>query len=99
MDFDPDVFERVEELEKKFRRLENIIQFHKLHDIPVKYCKAFPKEDEHPYFGSELKFHVIGNNGIDSPFSHIKSVPPKKELNASKKRMRENLRNYKKKST
>jgi hypothetical protein len=88
-----DVFERIEELEIKVRRLTAIVEFHKLNEIPLKYRKAFPDEKEFPFFtaqgfkGDIPGIHKISPNGVD-PIMHHVNTPCKEELDIAKEAMR-----------
>lgn len=42
--------DRIENLEAIVAELHRYIKFHKLEKIPLKYTKAFPSEDENPFF-------------------------------------------------
>jgi hypothetical protein len=43
---------RIEDLESEIISIKNLLRFHRLDSVPIKYRKAYPKKGEYPYFES-----------------------------------------------
>lgn len=84
---------RIEIIESKIKHYENLLKFHKLFEVPIKYRKAFPKDDEYPFF-EEKQFKTfpireVGRDGLDPPlFTPDWPKEGSEEYTAAKKRMR-----------
>ncbi len=85
-----DIQEKIETLQAKVKHFESLLKFHNLFEIPLKYRKAFPKENEYPYF-TETKFKIQSCSslmpGRDLVPAYIDRLPSQEDLDKSKERM------------
>lgn len=87
-----DIEDEIIWLKQHVKQILNILAFHKLDKIPPKYCKAFPKQDEYPYFECpEFKDHpdkvgITGHGGFELK-NDIKIPNDQEELDKAKQRM------------
>ena len=92
-----EMIEKIEELEYQVKKLSRIIKLHKLDEIPIKYRKAFPKDDEEELFiidkfkskniPNSLKVFELGY-GFPDLAEEIEFPKDPKVLQTSKERMR-----------
>lgn len=91
------MIEKIEELEYQVKKLYRIIKLHKLDEIPIKYRKAFPKDDEEELFTidkfksknipNSLKVFELVYRNVEC--SEIELPKDPKEYNEAKERMKE----------
>lgn len=87
-----DLIESIEILQSKIKRLENLLRFHKLDLVPSKYKKAFPHDDESPYFEApgfkEFTPKVKTLGVFCDKWDEVELPKDPKELEMAKERMR-----------
>lgn len=86
-----DIHDRLTSLEREVRDLHRLIKFWQ-GDVPLKYKKAFPQNDEFPYFKAKIKRTTpricrLSGAGIDPVLEDLE-IPSSEQLRKATQRMR-----------
>lgn len=89
---DWDIEETLSNLEAKLKKVQDILEFHGLDKIPLRYRKAYPKPGESPFFEPRISYKrekPLECYPLDraNPVTEINLPIDAPELDAAKKRM------------